>query len=128
MRVLVDTHALLWFGLNDARLSVDARRSIEDPGNDVLLSPATYWELAIKIGSGKISIGQDYRSFMDEQIQDLRLSILPIELQHTAVLTTLPLHHRDQFDRLLAAQASVEGIPLVTIDTVFQRYGVAQIW
>ena len=79
------------------------------------ISPASYWEIAIKIGLGKYTLPEPYQVFMEREIADNDFRILPIEPRHTAVLTTLPLHHRDPFDRLIVAQAMVEGIPLVNL-------------
>src|SRR5437899_3327578 len=108
MRVLLDTHAFLWFVLNEPQLSDIARSVISEPANDILISPATYWEIAIKISIGKYALKEPYNTFIPGQIAANQLVILPIEPQHTAALLSLPHHHRDPFDRLLAAQALVE--------------------
>lgn len=126
--MLLDTHALLWFVLGDAQLSATARSSIEDPQNDVLISPAGYWEIAIKINIGKYSLPQPYEEFLQKAIGDNGFLILPIELSHTAALINLPFHHRDPFDRLLIAQAMVERIPVVSADPAFDAYPIARIW
>lgn len=105
MRLLLDTHAFLWFVLNDPQLSVTAQNVIADPANDILISPASYWEIAIKVALGKLDLHASYDDFMQHGIIDNDMEILPIEPKHTSRLTTLPLHHRDPFDRLLIAQA-----------------------
>ena len=128
MRALLDTHAFLWFILDDSQLSASARTLIEDPTNDFEASPASYWEIAIKIKLGKYALPQPYRSFMESHIAVNDFHILPIELKHTALLTTMPLHHKDPFDRLLVAQALAEGIPLVSVDDKFDPYGVTRHW
>src|SRR5437660_621834 len=113
MRLLLDTHAFLWFVLSDPQLSAAAQSLINDLANDVLISPASYWEIAVKVGLGKLSLQAPYDDFMRRGIEGNDFEILPIEPRHTSLLTTLPLHHRDPFDRLLIAQAMVEAIPIV---------------
>ncbi len=128
MRVLLDTHAFLWFLLNDPKLSGPARNVIADPLNDVEISPASYWEIAIKIALGKYALPESYQVFMEREIADNDFRILAIEPKHTAVLTTLPLHHRDPFDRLIVAQAIHEGIPLVSGDAILDAYPIQRLW
>ncbi len=128
MRLLLDTHSFLWFILDDPQLSAAAKVLIEDPTNDVEVSPASYWEIAIKIGLGKYELPGPYEEFMEQQIAVNDFRILPIEVRHTALLTTMPHHHRDPFDRLLAAQSLVEAIPLVSIDDQFDPYSVTRLW
>ncbi len=128
MKILLDTHVLLWFALPDPQLSGTAMTLIMDPANEKLVSPASYWELAIKISVGKYALSEPYEIFMNEAINKNGFGYLHIEPKHTAALTTLPFHHRDPFDRLLAAQALVEGIPLLSADAVFEQYGVKRIW
>ena len=128
MKLLLDTHALLWFILNDSSLSANAKKLIGDPANDIVVSPASYWEIAIKIAVGKYSLNQSYQSFLEDQISQNDFAILPIEIKHTALLTTLPMHHRDPFDRLLIAQALVEQMAIVSSDPFFDPYGVQRLW
>ena len=128
MRLLFDTHALLWFALNDVHLSETARALIMDPANEKLVSPASYWEIAIKIGLKNYALSSPYEDFMREAIDNNGFPILLIELKHTAQLTTLPLHHKDPFDRLLVAQALTENIPIISIDAKLDAYGVTRLW
>lgn len=128
MRVLLDTHAFLWFILNDPRLVTRAKAVIEDPANDVEVSPASYWEIAIKIRLGKYALPQPYQSFMESQLAGNDFRILHIEPRHTALLTTMLPHHKDPFDRLLVAQALSEGIPIVSGDVALDPYGVVRLW
>jgi PIN domain nuclease of toxin-antitoxin system len=128
MRLLLDTHAFLWFVLNDPQLSANAQTLINDPTNDVLISPASYWEIAIKVGLGKLKLHASYDDFMKRGIDGNDFEILPIEPWHTSLLTTLPLHHREPFDRLLIAQARVEAVPVVGNDAAFDAYGVRRLW
>jgi PIN domain nuclease of toxin-antitoxin system len=94
----------------------------------VLLSAASYWEIAIKVSTGKLTLAEPYDVFLPREIQQNRLEMLPIEVAHAAVVATLPFHHRDPFDRLLVGQALSENIPLVSADTIFDAYGVTRIW
>lgn len=128
MRVLLDTHAFLWFVLGDPQLSSRARSHIEDPGNEKLVSPASYWEIAIKISLKKYTLSRSYEEFMQQGIAGNGFSILLIEPRHTAALTSLPFHHRDPFDRLIIAQAMVEQIPVISGDAAFAAYPVTRIW
>jgi PIN domain nuclease of toxin-antitoxin system len=128
MRLLLDTHTFLWFVLNDSKLSRVADALITDPRNDVLISPATYWEIAIKIGKQTLDLFAPYDDFMMRGIQGNNFEILPIETWHTSLLTRLPMHHKDPFDRLLIAQAHYEGIPIVSIDEKFDAYRIKRIW
>ncbi len=128
MRLLLDTHTLVWSSDDLPRLSAIALAAIQDPANDRVISAALIWELSIKVGQGKLGLSLPYRQWMDKAIADLRLSILPITVEYAERQSTLPLHHKDPFDRLMIAQALVEGIPIVSVDPVFDPYGVTRIW
>lgn len=128
MRLLLDTHAFLWFVLNDASLSAPAQALISDPRNDVLISPATYWEIAIKVGIGKYQLPGPFADFMDDQIARNDLTILPITVGHAAIVASLPFYHKDPFDRLLIAQAIVENMPVLSVDAAFDPYPVTRLW
>jgi len=128
VRLLLDTHAFLWFILDDPRLSAAAKARIADPANDIEISPASYWELAIKIGIGKYTLPGPYATFLEQQIAVNGFGILHVLPRHTSVLTTLPRHHKDPLDRLLVAQALVEGVPLVSGDAALDAYGVNRVW
>jgi len=128
MRILLDTHAFLWFILDDPQLGTKAKAMIEDPANDIEISPASYWELAIKISLRKYSLPKPYQQFMESQIAINEFRILHIEPKHTSLITTMPLHHKDPFDRLLVAQAIVEGIPIISVDEQLDPYGVRRLW
>lgn len=128
MRLLLDTHSFLWFVLNDPRLSDLAKSHIEDPSNDVFISPAGFWEIAIKVSLRKLDLLVPYDSFMQRGIVDNDFEILPIEPRHTSLLTTLPFHHKDPFDRILVAQSLVEAVAIVSGDVVLDAYGATRIW
>ncbi|MCE9552938.1 MAG: type II toxin-antitoxin system VapC family toxin [Planctomycetes bacterium] len=128
MRLLLDTHALLWFAQNPPRLSPQAMLAIMDPANEKLVSPASYWEIAIKISLGKYVLSQPYEEFMSKAIDANGFQYLHIEPRHTAALLSLPQHHRDPFDRLMIAQSIVEGISMVSNDAGLDAYPITRIW
>lgn len=102
--------------------------ALQDPANDLWLSAATVWELAIKVGQGQITLSMPYRQWMETAIADLGLSILPVTVEYAERQSTLPPLHKDPFDRLMIAQALVDAIPIVSLDPAFDPYGVARIW
>ena len=127
-RLLLDTHAFLWFVTEDPKLSAAAQRMIAAGSNEPLLSAACVWEIVIKVSIGRLPIPGPLDSFIPEQLSTNRIALLPIELKHLLEIARLPLHHRDPFDRLLIAQAVVEGIPIVSADPAFDRYPIERIW
>lgn len=128
MRLLLDTHILIWAVERPSQLSQLAREVLEDPANDLMVSAATVWEIAIKIGLTKLTLSLSYRQWMNQALSDLNATILPITVEYAAVQASLPNHHRDPFDRLLVAQAQVEAIPLISSDTIFDQYGISRLW
>lgn len=128
MKKLLDTHAFLWFVLGDSRLGAAASFALVNPDNTLFLSPASYWEIAIKLSLGKYVLKGDFEPFMEQQISENDLRVLPISIRHASLVATLPFHHRDPFDRMLIAQAMAEQIPLVSGDRVLDAYPVARIW
>lgn len=128
MRLLLDTHTLLWAVDDPAQLSSRAVAELRDPANELLLSAGSVWELAIKVGSKKLDLSMPYRQWISQAISDLSLTILPISVEHADVQTELPFHHRDPFDRLLAAQSLYEQIPIVSVDPQLDAYGITRIW
>lgn len=128
MNLLLDTHAFLWFIGNDSRLSNDARLAIESPANQKWVSIATCWEIAIKSGLGKLQLADPVEIFLPREIAANRFSLLPIELRHATFVADLANHHRDPFDRLLIAQASIESLQIVGCDAAFDAYGVSHLW
>ena len=128
MRLLLDTQAFLWFVLDDPRMSATASTYVTSPDNDIEISPASYWEIAIKISLKKYELQETYEVFMERELSTNQFRILPIEPRHTAILTSLPFHHRDPFDRLLVAQAMVENIPLISNDMALDAYPVQRLW
>ena len=105
-----------------------AKARIADPNNEILVSPASYWETAIKVSIGNYPLSVPYETFITQGIDGNGFRILPIEPRHAAVLTTMPFHHRDPFDRMLVAQAQVEKISVVSNDAILDLYGVNRVW
>ena len=131
MRLLLDTHTVLWFALNDRQLSGWANAAILDPVNEKWVSPASYWEMAIKISTGKFSLLMPYEDFWRNAIDMNSFGILHILPRHTAAVATLgypPSNHRDPFDRLIVAQALVEGMSVVSADSILDVYGIPRLW
>lgn len=128
MRMLLDTHTLIWSADEPNRITPTAMAVMGDPANDLLLSAASIWEIAIKYSRGRLPLSLPYRDWMNRAISDLDLTMLPITLDHAERQAILPWNHRDPFDRLLVAQAQVEGAPLVSSDAALDSYGVARLW
>lgn len=110
------------------QLSPTARSLIGVPDNEINVSPATYWEIAVKIRLHKYKLPEPFQEFMERQIAINRFNILHIEPRHVAPITTLPFHHKDPFDRLLVPQAMVEQIPLVSNDSDLDAYPIRRLW
>jgi PIN domain nuclease of toxin-antitoxin system len=128
VRILLDTHAFLWFIDDSPKLSAEARSAIEDGFNEPLLSAASLWEMAIKVSIGKLDLKKPFETFLPDQLELNGIDQLAINFRHIATVSKLPFHHRDPFDRILVAQALVEGIPLVSADGLFDAYGVSRRW
>mgnify|MGYP001571161159 FL=1 len=128
MNLLLDTHAFLWFITNDPRLSSQAQSLIQSPANRRLLSMASLWEMAIKVSLGKLTLAQPFDQFIPRQLQLNQIEVLAIELPHVAAVVAMPFHHRDPFDRLMAAQCQIEGLPIVRNDSVFDAYSIRRVW
>ena len=128
MRLLVDSQSLIWYVDQDHLLSPTAHGAITDPDNDLLLSAATVWEVAIKVGLKKLTLSLPYRVWMERAIDDLGLVMLPITVEVSDRQAGLPWYHRDPFDRLIIAQAFSEDVPVVGCDPIFDDYGIKRLW
>jgi PIN domain nuclease of toxin-antitoxin system len=126
--LLLDTHAMLWFFWDDPQLSARAKGLIEDADNRKLVSIATCWEIAIKVGLGKLDLGESSCLFLSREIARNNFELMPISLTHATMVEGLAAHHRDPFDRMLVAQAMIESLPVVSIDGLFDQYGVNRLW
>ncbi|MBF2098228.1 MAG: type II toxin-antitoxin system VapC family toxin [Gloeomargaritaceae cyanobacterium C42_A2020_066] len=128
MKLLLDTHTVLWFWWDDPNLSPTAKAAILNLENQVLVSRAVPWEVAIKVSLKKLDIGGSYPGFFAQHMLRSGLRYLETHDDHLAALTTLPFHHRDPFDRLMIAQAFVNTLHVVSADEAFDAYGMSRIW
>jgi PIN domain nuclease of toxin-antitoxin system len=127
LRVLLDTHALLWFVSDLDKLRVEARELIEDAGNDVFVSVVSAWEVAIKQSVGKLDLPEPAEMWVPKVLKGSGLEVLDIDLRSTLRTRALPFHHRDPFDRLLVAQSLEHGLTFCSRDAHFHAYGIPMI-
>lgn len=128
MRLLLDTHTFMWWDSASSRLPPAVKALCDDPGNVLLLSVASLWEIQIKTHLGKLQLSRPLLEIVTDQQRANQLQILPVTLEHVAALQSLPAVHRDPFDRLLVAVAGVEGATLASGDPVFRQYPVSLVW
>ncbi len=128
MRALLDTGSFLWFISGSNKLSNKARGVIENFDNDLLISVASLWEMAIKVGIGKLELTESFERLIPEKIEENRIDILQINFYHLFEIIDLPMHHRDPFDRLIIAQGIAEKLPVISCDKVFEFYDIDIIW
>ncbi|TAK28764.1 MAG: type II toxin-antitoxin system VapC family toxin [Chloroflexota bacterium] len=128
MRYLLDTHTFLWWIVDDPRLSPRVSAIIQDPNNEIWFSAASAWEIAIKAKLGRIKFEDDPVELIPQQVTANGFRNLPIQSDHALHVSRLALLHRDPFDRVLAAQALVEKMMLLTADQMMARYGVQVVW
>jgi len=127
MRALLDTHAFLWAISDDKRLSRQAQKLFVGP-SDLFLSMASIWEIVIKAQIGRLKLPSPVGPYIVKKMVENRVGTLPITLDHVFAVESLPMHHRDPFDRMLIAQSLQEKLPLVTADPVFEKYPIRVIW
>lgn len=123
-RLLIDSRVLLWHALDDARLGPAPTAAIEEGDAEVFVSTASLWEIAIKASIGKLDAPDE----LPERVAEMGFELLPVSSDHAWHVRSLPLHHRDPFDRLLIAQAQLERLPIVTADPAFEAYDVDLVW
>lgn len=128
MKLLLDTHALLWWWTGDTRLSRKAARLIAASGNEIVVSAASAWEIATKQRLGKLDGTPDASSRFGELVEADGFVLLPIDHRHALRAGAYAANHRDPFDRMLAAQSEIEGHPLVTLDPAFAAFGTRVVW
>lgn len=128
MKILLDTHAFIWWDSDISQLSPTALQLCQNPANTLLLSAASVWEMQIKQQLGKLKLKLPLREIVQTQQESNGIVVLPVQLAHVLLLEQLSLHHRDPFDRLLIAQANAEQAALLSCDSVFQKYQVNIIW
>jgi PIN domain nuclease of toxin-antitoxin system len=126
-KYLLDTHTLIWFLEGDSQISPLAKSLVLDTDNQLFVSMASLWEMAIKTSIGKLTLTQP----LEEIIKRLPLEfmeLLPIEVPHVLAIQNLPFHHKDPFDRILIAQTITENIEIISIETIFDQYGIKRVW
>jgi PIN domain nuclease of toxin-antitoxin system len=128
MRLLLDTHTFIWWDIEPARLSLRALALCQDSNNQLVLSVASVWEMEVKIQLGKLRFEKPLMDMISEQQRTNHIEILAVTLPHALALETLPMAHRDPFDRLLIAQAKVEGISFISRDAEFAAYPIVVEW
>jgi PIN domain nuclease of toxin-antitoxin system len=128
VRLLLDTHAFLWWSIDDPQLSGGAREAITAAAHEVYVSAATAWEIAIQAALGRIDVPEDLDAFIAAEMRRSRFLPLPVSIRHAVAVRDLPPHHRDPFDRLLVAQALGEGLTLISGDPLVAAYPVSVLW
>lgn len=128
MKLLLDTHCFLWWFANDVRLGGRARELIGESENDIYLSAASSWEIAIKVSLGRLTLPEPAEAYVPSRLAAQEMQGLPIEHVHALRVASLPAHHADPFDRLIVAQAQIEKLPILTVDEKIAQYEVDTIW
>jgi PIN domain nuclease of toxin-antitoxin system len=128
MKALIDTHTFLWWNTDDPQLSPRAREIISDGTNEILLSAASAWEIAIKAAKGRLVLPEEPALYVLSRMSLHRIQPLPVQISHALRVYELPPHHADPFDRLLVAQCQMESLPLITKDEELKQYDLDVIW
>ena len=128
MRLLIDSHALIWYVDQDHLLSPAPHAAMMDPSNVLLLSAGSILEIAIKVSLGKLVLSRPYKLWITQAMSDLGVTLLPITVEYADVQASLPRHHGDPFDRLMVAQAIVEHVSIVSADASLDVYGITRLW
>jgi len=128
MKLLLDTHVILWMFSRSEKLSAPARTALSDSGNELYFSIAGYWEIGIKVSIGKLTLSDDWYDAIPRHMHRNGINLLPILPGHIRTVSALPWLHRDPFDRLMIAQAQEDSLSIVTSDGTFSEYGVAVVW
>lgn len=130
MKLLLDTHSLLWYAEGDAQLSGLALNHIQDPANDLYLSMASVWEVAIKCGLKKLQLAGGYRKYLSDAIRQCGAKLVPISFGDCVRYESLafPSQHRDPFDRMIITHTFQHGLDVLGADTSFDAYGLSRIW
>jgi len=128
MKILLDTHTFIWAATWDERLSETAKTLFLNQNNELYLSTASIWEMAIKTSIGKLMLQQPIEQIINEQVQTNGLQVLNIESAHALGVASLAWHHRDPFDRLLVSQSKLEHMPILGCDSIMDAYGIDRKW
>ncbi|MGE3725457.1 MAG: type II toxin-antitoxin system VapC family toxin [Candidatus Sericytochromatia bacterium] len=127
MAYLLDTHALIWFLEGNKQIPLGLQTLIRDPEEHIFVSLISFWEMAIKIQLGKLQLPESLEEMLADTVR-VKIAILPLRPEHILALQSLPLHHRDPFDRILLAQSQSESLTLISRDAAFDAYGVIRLW
>src|SRR4028118_1396992 len=127
MRLLLDTHAFIWYTTDSSRLTATGRSLIDNGENDILLSTASVWEMAIKHSIGRLTFSMPFLELIQQQSAVNTMDLLEITFDHIEVLASLPLHHRDPYYRLIIAQSMAEQIPILSVDAIFDACTIARV-
>jgi len=128
MKLLLDTHTFMWWHSEPEYISKSTLTLLQDPDNEVILSVVSLWEMQIKIQLGKLTLRDDLELILKIQQERNNISLISVVFPHILELKTLPLHHKDPFDRILIAQSRVENATLISRDSVFKNYECSLIW
>lgn len=131
MKYILDTHVFIWYAEGDNKLSLKAKKLIDNvhDNDELFISMASVWEMTIKISLGKLVFHRPFKEIFEEQIVLNNYQLLDIKVKHTEKIISLPFHHKDPFDRLIIAQSLTENIPVISIDNNFPKYsGLSVIW
>jgi PIN domain nuclease of toxin-antitoxin system len=128
MKLLLDTHTFLWLIIEDPRLTENVQKLFLNPDNDIFLSIASAWEIAIKSSLGKLHLAEPLEKLITREIKLNGIYLLHIELKHVMTVAGLPFHHCDPFDRILVAQCRSENLPILSSDQNFDKYEIKRIW
>ena len=128
MKYLLDTHTFLWWNMDDPQLSSIAKEIIADGGNEIFLSAASVWEIAIKTARGRLTLPEDPAHYVASRMSLHNFQALPVQIPHATQVYILPMYHVDPFDRLLIAQSQIESLPLLSVDTDIRNYDVEVVW
>lgn len=128
MKILLDTHAWLWWMIEPQRLSQTASNLLGDMGNQVFVSAVSAWEVSIKWSLGRLDLPEHPKTFVPSRLQRDNFTLLPIDLSHVLQVADSPDHHKDPFDRLLIAQSIIEVAPLLSRDELVSQYDIKVLW
>jgi len=128
MKYLLDTHAFIWIVEDDQNLSDKVKKIFLNSSNDIYLSAASLWEIAIKISLKKLKLENSLSAFIDKHAVENNILILDVQSNHVMPLERLPFHHKDPFDRLLVSQCIQEKMNILSRDKIFDKYGIKRIW
>lgn len=128
MKYLLDTHAFLWWNMDDRQLSDTAKEIIANGENEIYLSAASAWEITLKAARYRLTLPEEPEVYIPSRLSLHNFKSLPVEVRHAIAVYKLPMHHTDPFDRLLVAQSHTESMPLLTVDVEIRKYDVEVIW